>query len=167
MANWGMRDMSSEPRIAWDNSSTYSRSGSTREPWFDSYRGISNAVDALQAIKRAEDAESESDNLYVREGYNTARLKAFAKMNHGLMHGTLSLLFDQAFIVEETVNVDTDVLELHPYSEVNAAAIRMLEEAKAIASANSFEYTAADDWIYGLDVDNQRMVRIINSSSHA
>lgn len=162
-ANWGMRDMSSEPRIAWDNSSTYNRRGSTQEPWFDSYRGISNANDALQAIQRAEEAESVDNNVYTRDGYDTARLKAFAKMNQGLMHGTLSLLFDQAFIVDETVDLENDVLELQPYMEVNAAAISMLEEAKAVASANSFAYAASDDWIYGLEVDSQRMVRIINS----
>ena len=162
-ANWGMRDMSSEPRIAWDNSSTYNRGASTSEPWFDSYRGISNANDALQAIQRAEETESVEDNIFTREGYNTTRLKAFAKMNQGLMHGTLSLLFDQAFIVDETVDLGTDILELQPYTEVNQAAITMLDEARAMAASGSFEYTAADDWIYGLTVDNERMVRIINS----
>ena len=73
--------MSSEPRIAWDNSSTYSRASSTREPWFDTYRGISNANDALQAIARAEEEESVDNNIFTREGHDTARLKAFAKMN--------------------------------------------------------------------------------------
>ncbi|MDE2957890.1 MAG: hypothetical protein OXU68_12930 [Bacteroidota bacterium] len=162
-ANWGMRDMSSEPRIAWDNSTTYSQRNSTEAPWFDSYRGISNANDALQAIRRAEETESADNNLFTREGYDTARLKAFAKMNLGLMHGTLSLLFDQAFILDERVDLESDVLELQPYMEVNAAAIRILGEARAVASSNSFRYTVADDWFYGLDIDSRRMVRIINS----
>ena len=162
-ANWGMRDMSSEPRIAWDNSPTYSRASSTREPWFDSYRGISNANDALQAITRAEEEGSEDNNIFTREGIDTARLKAFAKMNQGLMHGTLSLLFDQAFIVDETVDLDNDVLELRPYMEVNQAAIQMLKEARAIAQANSFSFTVEEDWVWGLEVTSDDMVKLINS----
>ncbi len=162
-ANWGMRDMSSEPRIAWDNSPTYNRRGSTQEPWFDNYRGISNANDALQAIARAEAEGSEASNIYTREGYDTSLLKAFAKMHQGLMHGTLSLIFDQAFIVDENINLAEDALVLQPYQEVQAEAIRMLDEAKAIASANSFVITADDDWVWGLEVDSDQMVRLINS----
>ncbi len=167
-ANWGMRDMSSEPRIAWDNSPTYNRRGSTQEPWFDAYRGISNANDALQAIASAEEEESVDNNIFTREGYDTNLLKAFAKMHQGLMHGTLALIFDQAFIVDETIDLtyltETGTqLELQPYDEVTTQAVRMLDEAAAIASANSFTISASDDWIWGLDVDNQRMVRLINS----
>lgn len=158
-ANWGMRDMSSEPRIAWDNSSTYSRASSTREPWFDNYRGISNANDALQAIARAEEEESVDNNVFTRDGHNTAQLKAFAKMNQGLMHGSLSLIFDQAFVFDETVDLENDALELRPYAEVNQEAIRMLEEARAIASANSFSIP----WIWGLTLSSQDMVKLINS----
>lgn len=158
-ANWGMRDMSSEPRIAWDNSSTYSRASSTREPWFDNYRGISNANDALQAIARAEEEESVDNNVFTRDGHNTAQLKAFAKMNQGLMHGSLSLIFDQAFVFDETVDLENDALELRPYTEVNQEAIRMLEEARAIASANSFSIP----WIWGLTLSSQDMVKLINS----
>ena len=158
-ANWGMRDMSSEPRIAWDNSSTYSRASSTREPWFDNYRGISNANDALQAIIRAEEEESVDNNIFTRDGHDTAQLKAFAKMNQGLMHGTLSLIFDQAFVFDENVDLENDALELRPYMEVNQEAIRMLEEARAIASANSFSIP----WIWGLNLTSQDMVKLINS----
>ena len=162
-ANWGMRDMSSEPRIAWNNNSTYSRASSTREPWFDSYRGISNANDALNAIASAEAAESVENNVYTREGYNVARLKAFAKMNQGLMHATLSLIFDQAFIFDETVDLDADILELKPYAEVNQAAVKMLEDARSIAQSGDFTYTKEDDWIFGLDVTSAQMVQLINS----
>ncbi len=162
-ANWGMRDMSSEPRIAWDNSSTYSRASSTSFPWFDNYRGISNTNDALQAIARAEAEESVDNNIFTREGHDTARMKAFAKMNQGLMHGSLSLIFDQAFIVDENVDLENDELELNPYMQVNQAAIQMLEEARAIAQSNSFSFTAAEDWIWGLDVTSDDLVKLINS----
>ena len=158
-ANWAMRDMSSEPRIAWNNSSTYVRASVGREPWFDNYRGISNANDALQAISRAEEAESVDNNVFTRDGHDTAQLKAFAKMNQGLMHGSLSLIYDQAFVFDETIDLENDVLELQPYAVVSQEAIRMLEEARAIASANSFSIP----WIWGLTLSSQDMVRLINS----
>ena len=161
-ANWGMRDMSSEPRIGWDNSPTYSRRGSTETPWFSSYRGISNANDALQAIARAEE-EGVDNNSFTRAGYDTHKLKAFAKMHQGLMHGTLGLHFDQAFVVDETVDLETAELEFRPYNEVITEAIRMLDEARSIASSNDFTITATEDWIWGLDVTSADMVRLINS----
>ena len=163
-ANWAMRDMSSEPRIAWDNSPTYSRGGVVSNPWFWNYAGISNTNDVLLAISNAEEQESVDNNIFTRDesedAQDTARLKAFVKMNQGLMHGSLSLIYDQAFVFDETVDLDNDELELRPYAEVNQEAIRILEEARAIASANDF---TLNDWIWGLTLDSQEMVRLINS----
>lgn len=158
--NWGMRDMSEEPRRAWPNSTTYANRVSAEQPWFRNYRGISNANDALQAIARAEEEESVDNNIFTREGHNTAALKAFAKMNQGLMHGTVSLYFDQGFIFDETVNLDNDELDLVKYEEVNKAAIQMLEAARDIAASNSF---SINDWIWGLDLSSGDMVKLINS----
>ena len=166
-ANWGMRDMSSEPRIAWDNGSTYNRRSSTENPWFRGYRGISNASDGLQAIARAEAEGSVEDNVYTREGFNTDRLKAFAKLNQGLIHGWLALMFDQAFIVDETVDLENDVLSLSPYQDVMQAALGFLDEARAIAQNNigddSFTITADEDWIFSVEVDAELMVKLANS----
>ena len=158
--NWGMRDMSEEPRRAWPNTTTYANRGSVENPWFRNYRGISNANDALQAIARAEEEESVDNNIFTREGYNTAALKAFAKMNQGLMHGTVSLYFDQGFIFDETVDLETDELSLEEYKEVNKAAIQMLEAARDIAASNSF---SLNGWIWGLDLSSGDMVKLINS----
>lgn len=166
-ANWGMRDMSSEPRITWDNSPSYSRRGSTENPWFRSYRGISNANDGLQAIQRAIEAESADNNIYTRAGINIDRLVAFAKFNQGLMHGWLALLFDRAFIVDESVDLENDVLELQPYETVMQTAISQLDEARAIAQQNigndDFTITAGEDWVFGLDITAEDMIKLVNS----
>ncbi len=171
-ANWGMRDMSSEPRIAWNNSPSYSRRASTETPWFDNYRGISNAIDGLLAIQAAEEADSPDNNAFTRDGINTDRLKAFAKFSMGLLHGWLALQFDQAFVVDETVDLEavalgTVELPARPYNEVMDEAIRFLDEAIAIAERNrgnaAFTISATDDWIYGLNVPAERLIRIANS----
>ncbi|GIV58881.1 MAG: hypothetical protein KatS3mg042_1794 [Rhodothermaceae bacterium] len=54
-------------------------------------------------------------------------------------------------------------LEPLPYNQVMERAIQFLDEAIAIAQNNSFTITAGEDWIFGLDVDNQRLVRLANS----
>jgi hypothetical protein len=73
------------------------------------------------------------------------RALAFAKFVQGLSHGWLSLYFDQAFIFDENVDLLNEVLELKPYTEVNAAAIAMLEDA--IAQFNATDFTLPADWI--------------------
>jgi hypothetical protein len=160
-ANWGMRDMSSEPRIAWNNDPAYNREEFTEAPWFGAYRCISNASDALIAVEGNE-AVFESD------GVDTNRLKAFSKFNLALCLGTLGMRFDRAFIVDETTDLEAVALgqvdlDLAPYTEVIAKAVSKLDEAIAIASANTFTITADDDWIYGLDVTNTDLVRLANS----
>lgn len=167
-ANWGMRDMSSEPRIAWNNDPSYARAESAIDPWFGSYGAISNANDGLQAIARAEAEGSVQDNAFTREDLDTARMKAFAKFNQAWAHSWLALLFDQAFIVDETVDLEEVALgnvelNLSPYTEVMTEAIRMMDEAIAIAQANSFTISADEGWIFGLDVSNEDLIRIANS----
>lgn len=160
-ANWGMRDMSSEPRIAWNNDPSYSRRASTEQPWFDSYGAISDANDVLIAINGNEAA-------FEADGVDVARLQAFAKFNQAWAHSFLALLFDQAFIVDETVDLEAVAsgavaLELSSYTDVMAAALSQMDEAIAIANANTFTITAAEDWVYGLDFTNTDMVALGNS----
>ncbi|MEM1093912.1 MAG: hypothetical protein AAGJ10_04860 [Bacteroidota bacterium] len=162
-ANWGMRDMSSEPRIAWNNDPSYSRRTSVSNPWFRAYVTISNTNDGLNAISAAEAEGSVDENVFTRQGIDTQKLKAFAKFNQGLSHGLLALMFDQAFIVTEDVDLENDALELRPYAEVAEAAINMLDEAIALANANSFVITEDEDWIFGNEVSNTRLAQIASS----
>ena len=167
-ANWGMRDMSSEPRIAWNNDPSYAREESTEDPWFMAYSAISNANDGLQAVLLAEAEGSPTDNAFTREGVDTNRLRAFAKFNQAWAHSWLALMFDQAFIVDETVDLEQVALgavelNLSSYTEVMTQALRMMDEAIAIAQANAFTITADEDWIFGLEVTNDDLIKIANS----
>lgn len=160
-ANWGMRDMSSEPRIAWNNDPAYNRGEMTEDPWFDSYTGISNAIDGILAIEG-------NEAKFEQAGIDPNRLRAFAKFNMGLLHGTLAMRYDQGFIVDETVDLEAvalgqEELNLQPYNEVMEAAIGFLDEAISIAQSNSFTITADEDWIFGLDVTSGDLVRLANS----
>ena len=160
-ANWGMRDMSSEPRIAWNNDPAYNREEMTEDPWFRSYGCISNAADALIAVEG-------NEQRYQNAGVDTNRLKAFAKFNLALCLGNLATRFDRAYIVDETTDLEAVALgqielDLAPYTDVRDAAVAKLDEAIAIASANSFTISSDDDWVYGNTVTNTDLVRLANS----
>ncbi len=151
--NWGMRDMSEEPRIPWNNDPAYSYAGSTEDAWFRAYTGISNAGDGLKAIA----ANSES---FVNEGIDVDKLRAFAKFTMGLNYYWLAVTFDKAFLVDETVDLETAELSLVPYSEVAAFAVDQLQQAIDIAGAANFTITAEEDWVYGLEVTSDDLVAL-------
>lgn len=161
-ANWAMRDMSSEPRSAWNNSPAYSRAPAGADPWFDNYVAISNASDVLRAIENTEAAAFESENVDV------ARIEAFVNFTMGLAYGHIASMYDRGFLVDETTDAEGVArgeveLELQPYSAVTEFAISKLDKAIQIASNNSFTITAEEDWIFGLTVTSDDLVRIANS----
>jgi hypothetical protein len=151
--NYGMRDMSSEPRIAWLNSTSYTYRAAMEQPWYRSYRAISSANDGLRAI---------AGGLQIGDqGKDTQRAKAFAKLVQGLSHGYLACYYDRAFIFDETVDLNTATLELKPYKEVGAAAIKQLEEAIALLEANSF--TTPTTWVNGVAMTNVELAQVAHS----
>ena len=97
-------------------------------PWAGLYRTISSVNDALIAI---------DSGLVIEDATRTARTQAVGKFMQGVSHGYLALYFDQAYIVDENLALDTvTVPTFHPYQDVAAAAIAQLDEAIAIANAN-------------------------------
>ena len=161
-ANWGMADMSSEPRVAWNNNPAYSRARAAEDPWFDNYVAISNASDVLRAIENTDAAAFES------AGVDVARIEAFSNFTMGLAYGHIAAMFDRGFLVDETTDAEGVAsgaveLNLEPYPAVAEFAISKLDNAIQIASNNDFEITAEEDWIFGLTVTSDDLVRIANS----
>ncbi len=148
--NFAGRYLSSEPRVAFDNSPTFRYAEAMKAPWDNNYLAISNTSDALAIINEDESAFED-----------VAKLKAFAKFIQGLSHGYVALRYDQGFTVDE--DSDLTGLTLKPYPEVMAFALQKLEDSIAIANANSFAIPAADDWIFGLTVTNEDLARLAHS----
>ncbi len=160
-ANWGMRDMSEEPRRSWNNDPSYSRQEMTEDPWFRSYTCISDAADGINSV-------TGNEARFTDEGIDPIRLVAFAKFNMGLCLGNLALRFDKAFIVDENTDLEAVALgqvelTLESYDLVAEAAIAKLEEAIDVSRSASFTITAEDDWIYGNVVTSARLIRLANS----
>ena len=147
--NFGSRELSSEPRAAIPNSTSWRYRAFLNDGWFGLYSAISSANDGLRAIEGGLEIE-ELD-----------RAKAFAKFTQGISHAMLAILFDQAFIFEETVNLETDVLELRPYPEVFAAAKTQIEAAISIMESSSF--TLPESWIVGNAFTSQELAQLAHS----
>ncbi len=136
--SWGnqaMRDMSWEPRNAWNNAPSYSYRGTTKNFFDYMYRSINTASNVLTAI-----------NGGINIGTNGADnnlLKAFCKFNQGIAYGSMALVFDRGFIVDENTTIpNATVAGASTYDEVAAAAVGYLDEAIALCS-NSFTVPAS------------------------
>lgn len=152
-ADFGQLETSSEPRESWNNSPANTRSAVNRIPWFELYRTNSAVTDVIKAI---------DDGLVVVDTARTIRAKAVAKFMQGISHGYLGLYFDQAFIADEFLDVDTiTVPDPRPYTEVVDASIEMLDSAIAIAGRSNFTLPP-DNWFYTAMTRDQ-FVRLANS----
>lgn len=156
-SSWGnqmMKDSSQEPRVwALQNDPSYGYSYVVEDPWFFSYRILASIRDGLISL----DAGLEIGD----GGVNTPRARAFARFMQGLAHGTLALLYNEAFILDETTDLETNVRV--PYDQVRDAAIGYLNEAISIASSNPFSIPSSWMGVTVGGVDSDRLIRIAHS----
>jgi hypothetical protein len=151
--NWGMRDWGWEPRKQFDNSPSYSYRWVAQTPWGDYYTAIAAANDGLKAI---------ADGIEIGDGgEDTQRTIFFAKLIQGISHGYLAILFDKAWVVDETTDLATlDADAFQDYNAVWAVAKAKLQEAIDIASANDFTIPSA--WVsYGGDWSTTEAIQFI------
>lgn len=159
-ANNAALELSSEPRPPLNNVATADAHALGRFQWEDWYKAISSVNDGLGAI---------ADGLIIKTGEegeeavdNTLRTKAFAKWMQAIAHGYLSILFDQAFVVDEDTDLEfIDEIPLLPYQEVRDAAIGLMEEAIDIMATGSF--TTPTSWIPSRSYTPQQLSRIGHS----
>lgn len=137
--NWGMRDSGWEPRKAYNNDPSYSYSSMAVTPWNLSYRSLAAVRDGLLAIEGG--TRIQEDPLGPD---HTDRSIAFGKLIQALSLANLAVLFDRAFIVDETVE-DVLSLELQNYEQVWAAA--QTKFAEVISMANTGDFTIPSSWV--------------------
>lgn len=136
--SWGnqaMRDMSWEPRNAWNNAPNYTYRGTTKNFFDYMYKTINTASNVMRAINAGLEIGT--------GGADNNQVKAFCKFNQGVAYGMLALFFDRAFIVDENITIpNAAVSTASTPAEVAAAAVGYLDEAIAL-STNSFTIPAS------------------------
>lgn len=133
--NFGMRDSGWEPRKAFNNDPSYSYSTVAEVPWNNSYRALAAARDGLLAIEGGVRISDDPDNPDATD--NTQRAVVFGKFVQAMSLAHLAIIFDQAFIVDETVE-DVLALDLASYDQVWTAAEAKFDEVIQMASSASF-----------------------------
>ena len=153
--DFGIRFASSEPRTAWNNSPLSGDREANEDPWYGTFATISRINSALIAI---------DSGVVITEGTDTvtARARAVGKLVHGIAYGHLALWYDRAYVVDETVALDTvRALEYLPYATVMDSAVSYLEQAIAIAGTSEFTLPA-DGWLHQ-EMDQEGLARLAHS----
>lgn len=136
-ANSGMELYGRLPREAIVNDAANQYYPNFVKPWYDSYRAIVSVSNGLKAIAKPE--------ITAQLGAtNVARDKAFGYFVLGMAHATVAILFDQGFVVDETVDVSTPQAA-KKYPELMAAALGYFD--KALALTNGASFTIPKGWM--------------------
>ena len=148
--NNGQLEFSDLPRPELQNSVGAQYIGELSQTWTVNYRALSAAREGLRMI----------DQGVVDLGANEARARAFAKFVQGLAHGSLALMYDQAFILDETVENVEDVTDLQSYLVMMEAALGYLDESIALANSNSF--SLGTSWM-SVETSNTRLAGVAHA----
>jgi hypothetical protein len=144
--NMGMNDLGREPRETLPNSPSYRWSYVFEANWGDTYGGISAASDGIRAI--------DSGLEIGPGGERNTRARAFAQTSQAILSCLLALWYDQAFIVDETVDLSGE-LETVDYNATFSYAMGKLDEAESAARSASFDLE--DTWINGNSWSNNEL----------
>ncbi|HKN65902.1 MAG TPA: RagB/SusD family nutrient uptake outer membrane protein [Gemmatimonadaceae bacterium] len=131
--NFGMRFNNLQPRIPYNNASAASDAEVAREPWDNNYANLNDANDVLRAFARGivlDNGPAETDQY-----------KSLAMFVQAATLTNIALLFDKAFVVDETFDPTGKVLpQLVPYTEVAAAAQKKWDAVIAATAGKTYEY---------------------------
>lgn len=147
-ANSGMFHLSSEPRTAFDNTTSYTYAHIFETYYEDLYGNLHQVNDVLKLI---------DDGMELGEdGKDTRQAQAFCYFIQGATLGHLGLVYDQVYIVTETTDVQTVLPS--PYQDVMQAAIASLNKSIEISRNNNF--TIPDNWINGTEYSSTELAEL-------
>ena len=136
--NFGMKDLSSEPRAGFVNNLTYPYFPIIENPWGDMYAAISAVNDVLRAI--------EEKGVEIGEnGEDTKMTQAWSYFVSGAAHGYLGLIFDKGNIIKWDTDLET--LTLSPWQDMIDASLVLLDQAITLCANNPF--TVPENWMAG------------------
>ncbi|UCD24474.1 MAG: hypothetical protein JSW51_00715 [Gemmatimonadota bacterium] len=141
-----------EPRSAWPNGASWRYASVNRNPWYRNYEALSSVYDGLAIIEAKPEYCADID---------CDRAHAFAKFIQGLAHGFLGLMYDSAFVFDETVDLDGGHLKLKPYPNVIAAAEGYFEAA--IDESAGASWTLPAGWIRGNPFSAEQLAKFAHS----
>ena len=152
--NFGMDDLSSEPRVQFINVKAYAYSSITETYWKKMYASLSSANDILAAFKKDPDLKIGNN------GADNNMVKAMSYFVQGVCHIYVGLVFDKGFIVDENTDI-TKIPSFFNYDEVIKAGIAKLDAAITATDAGNFTTPAA--WFGGTTYTAAELKQLANS----
>lgn len=152
--NYGARFNGQEPRLAYNNSSAADDGRVASDPYEQLYSALGAANDGLGAIKRGIKIQTSAS-----EPDETPEMTALGFLVQGMALGSVGLVFDNGFIVDEDTPLGTATLV--PYTEVSNAALAKYD--KAIAAAAGAAWTIPTDFTPGMTLTADRFGRMANT----
>ena len=147
--NCGMKDLSSEPRVGFNNTVPYSYAYINRNYWQGLNGALSQVNDVLIEVEKG---------AVIVDAATTEMVKTWSYFIQGVVHGYLGAVMQKGFVVDETTDLET--LEWSTYSEMIQASIGYLDKAIAGCQANTF--ILPDSWIKGNDLTNTGLGELAN-----
>ena len=145
--NSGMRDTSSEPRIAWDNNSTYGNSGIT-ESFFNSMYSV--LADSNGLVAGIIGGSNFSDN---------DKVEALARFGQAAALGSLAQVFNKVYVSDETGTLNDGLA--YTYAQAMDLAIQKID--LAIIAADRGDFTLSESQINGNNYSSAEFSKYLNS----
>jgi len=153
--SWGMvgvKDLSSEPRMGFINSTSYSYYPLVRDFWINCYQSVSVANDLLNFSAEINEGSANWD-------IDTEMLKAWGYFISGVAHGYLGLTYDKANIVSE--NPENNSLEYVPWQRMIDYSLELLDRSIDLAESIPFEIPM--EWMGGETYTNTELAELASS----
>jgi starch-binding outer membrane protein, SusD/RagB family len=154
-ANAAMEFYARIPRQPFINDAADSNYGNISGVWYAEYSAIAAVSSGLKSLQDPNIA----DVLNADDPGSVTRDQAFGYYVLGLAHATLALMYDQAFIIDETTDI-TQPQTASSYKDVMSAALGYFDKSIALCNANTFSIPAG--WMSSPngDISSAMLVKI-------
>ncbi len=154
--NFGMRFNNLRPRSPYENNSAGGDALVAERPWSLFYGAIGAANNSLRVL----------DETGMDLPGGTEKYRHLGLLTQAATLMQLGLMFERAFITDETYNPSDGLVQLSPWQDVVAAASGKLEALAAATAGANHNYSAADFPVQG-GFNSARMHRLANTMNAA
>ena len=147
--NQGMRDMSSEPRIAWNNSTSYGYRSVTQTFFNSIYALLSDSNNLLAKLA------NEGPTVYE----NPKRVEALARFGQAAYIGYIGLVFDRVWLTDED-GARNNGESVSPMVALDYS-LEQIDKAIQIAENNTFDVDS--EFINGVTLTSAQFAQFLNT----
>jgi len=152
-ANSGMHDLSKQPRIPFNNTTSYTYAYVFEDYYELMWGTLTTSSNILGVIQDSMVITNNGED-------NTAMVQAFSYFIQGTTMGYLALVYDEAYIITENTP-DPLVVTPSPYKDVVYAAIESLDKVIEVCNNNTF--TVPNNWINGYAYSSDDLAKLASS----